>query len=124
VPADVKRRRLNQLLALQEPIGMERNRAWLDRTVEVLVDTIVPPRSHEHHDADDPVSLASRSRGGSGAGERVHLTGRTRQSKLVHLEGPVSWLGCLVDVRIEHAGPYALRGVPTTGAAATAPRPT
>ncbi|MES1239733.1 MAG: MiaB/RimO family radical SAM methylthiotransferase, partial [Chloroflexota bacterium] len=29
VPADVKRRRLNELLALQEPIGLERNRAWL-----------------------------------------------------------------------------------------------
>jgi tRNA-2-methylthio-N6-dimethylallyladenosine synthase len=122
VPADVKRRRLNQLLALQEPIGLERNRAWLDRTVEVLVDTILPPRSHEHQDADEPLPLASRPRGGA---ERVRLTGRTRQSKLVHLEGPAEWLGSFVDVRIQHAGPYALRGTPTpTGAAATAPAST
>jgi tRNA-2-methylthio-N6-dimethylallyladenosine synthase len=121
VPADVKRRRLNQLLALQEPIGLERNRAWLGRTVEVLVDTIVPPRSHEHE--DEPISIASRPRADAPAG--VRLTGRTRQSKLVHLEGPASWLGSFVDVRIEHAGPYALRGVATTtGAAATAPRTT
>ena len=31
VPADEKRRRLNELLALQEAIGLERNRAWLGR---------------------------------------------------------------------------------------------
>ena len=36
--ADVKRRRLNELLALQEAIGLERNRAWVGREVEVLVD--------------------------------------------------------------------------------------
>ena len=108
VPADVKRRRLNQLLALQEPIGLERNSAWLGRTVEVLVDAIVPPRSHEHEDADEPISIASRRTGTEpvdpAARAQVRLTGRTRQNKLVHLMGPASWLGSLVDVRIEHAG--------------------
>jgi tRNA-2-methylthio-N6-dimethylallyladenosine synthase len=112
VPADVKRRRLNQLLALQEPIGLERNRAWLDRMVEVLVDAIVPPRSHDHEDADEPISIAPRV-----AADTTRLTGRTRQNKLVHLTGPASWLGTLVDVRIEHAGPYALRGVTRAGVA-------
>ena len=48
-PAD-KRRRLNTLLAIQERIGYERNRAWVGRETEVLVDTIVPPRSHDHDD--------------------------------------------------------------------------
>jgi tRNA-2-methylthio-N6-dimethylallyladenosine synthase len=126
VPADVKRRRLNQLLALQEPIGLERNRAWLGREVEVLVDTVVPPRSHDHLDADEPLSIAARPRTGTDqdASDLVRLTGRTRQSKLVHLEGPASWLGTFVDVEIEHAGPYALRGTPSTGAAATATRQT
>ncbi len=132
VPAEVKRRRLNQLLALQEPIGLERNRAWLDRTVEVLVDAIVPPRSHEHEDADEPISIASRRGAGASSGDHaapdappahVRLSGRTRQNKLVHLSGPASWLGSLVPVRIEHAGPYALRGVPRASeAAATATR--
>jgi ferredoxin len=36
VPADDKRRRLNTPLAAQEGIGLERNRAWLGREVEVL----------------------------------------------------------------------------------------
>jgi tRNA-2-methylthio-N6-dimethylallyladenosine synthase len=115
VPSDVKRRRLNELLALQEPIGLERNCAWLGRDVQVLVDTIVPPRSHEHEDAEVPIVLGTGPRATEGAGEgpsSVHLSGRTRQNKLVHLTGPASRLGQLVDVRVEHAGPYALRGRP------------
>ena len=117
MPSEDKRRRLNQLLALQEPIGLERNRAWLGRDVEVLVDTIVPPRSHEHANADEPMVVGGPSGRATGAGEgaEVHLTGRTRQNKLVHLTGPSSWLGQLVDVRIDHAGPYALRGEPLVG---------
>ena len=114
VPADVKRRRLNELLALQEPIGLERNRAWLGRAVEVLVDTIVPPRLHDHVDADEPAlndSAAGTTHPSTGEeAEAVHLSGRTRQNKLVHLRGPAGLLGQLVDVRVEHAGPYALRG--------------
>jgi tRNA-2-methylthio-N6-dimethylallyladenosine synthase len=117
VPPEVKRRRLNQLLALQEPIGLERNQAWIGRSTEVLLDAIVPPRSHEHeHDPDEPSHRAASAAGsgtateGEGSGDRVHLSGRTRQNKLVHVEGPAAWLGRLIDVRIDHAGPYSLRG--------------
>ena len=52
VPAAEKRRRLVGLLGVQEAIGLERNRAWLGRETEVLVDTVVPPRSHDHDDED------------------------------------------------------------------------
>jgi tRNA-2-methylthio-N6-dimethylallyladenosine synthase len=99
VPPDVKRRRLNALLALQERIGLERNRAWIGRAVEVLVDSVVPPRTHDHDG------------GGESAGG--HVAGRTRHHKLVHLAGNASLVGRLVDVRIEHAGPYSLRGSPS-----------
>jgi tRNA-2-methylthio-N6-dimethylallyladenosine synthase len=114
VPAEDKRRRLNTLLALQEPIGLERNRAWLGRTVEVLVDSVVPPRAHDHEDGDGPAPLVDPAPAGQGSGDGpARLSGRTRQNKLVHLVGPASWVGSLVDVRIEHAGPYALRGIAT-----------
>jgi tRNA-2-methylthio-N6-dimethylallyladenosine synthase len=105
VPAEEKRRRLNVLLDRQEPIGHDRNRGWLGRTVEVLVDTIVPPRSHDH---DEPVDAATPTP----AGEGTALSGRTRQNKLVHLTGSADWVGRFVDVRIDHAGPYSLRGSP------------
>jgi tRNA-2-methylthio-N6-dimethylallyladenosine synthase len=96
VPADVKRRRLNTLLALQEQIGLERNREWVGRDVEVLVESVVPPRSHDHD--------------GGAESDCGHVAGRTRHHKLVHLAGDASLVGRLVNVRVEHAGPYALRG--------------
>jgi tRNA-2-methylthio-N6-dimethylallyladenosine synthase len=114
VPAIEKRRRLVGLLGVQEAIGLERNLAWLGRTTEVLVDTIVPPRTHDHEDdeAEDGAEGAAESRD---AFARLpdgvaHLSGRSRESKLVHLAGPPSLLGELAHVRVEHAGPYALRG--------------
>jgi tRNA-2-methylthio-N6-dimethylallyladenosine synthase len=97
VPSDVKRRRLNELLALQEGIGLERNRAWEGRQVEVLVDAVTAPRSHDHED-------------GAGHAAVPMVSGRTRQNKLVHLPGGPELVGRLVSARVEHAGPYALRG--------------
>ena len=114
VPPDVKRARLNELLALQEGIGLERNRAWLGREVEVLVDTVTPPRSHDHEDAPDggqgDDGPAHQVRAGSPSGAS-RVAGRSRQNKLVHLPGDAQLVGRLVRARVEHAGPYALRGV-------------
>ena len=109
VPAADKRRRLNALLAIQEPIGLERNQRWLGREVEVLVETIARDRSHEHEEpaTDGEGSTPRGVRPGPG---QVALSGRTRGNKLVHLAGDANWVGSLVAVRIEHAGPYALRG--------------
>lgn len=109
VPAADKRRRLNALLAIQEPIGLERNQRWLGREVEVLVETVARDRSHEHeeHAADGEGSAPRGVQPGPG---QVALSGRTRGNKLVHLAGDATWVGSLVGVRIDHAGPYALRG--------------
>jgi tRNA-2-methylthio-N6-dimethylallyladenosine synthase len=92
---DVKRRRLNELLAVQEGIGLERNRAWVGREVDVLLDTLAPARSHGHDSPSDP---------------RPAVSGRTRGNKLVHVAGDPRLVGREVMVRIDHAGPYALRG--------------
>jgi tRNA-2-methylthio-N6-dimethylallyladenosine synthase len=99
VPPDVKRRRLNELLAVQESIGLERNREWIGREAVVLVDAMTPPRSHDHDSDDD----AAPARG-------PQVSGRTRQNKLVHLAGGPELVGRTVRVRVDHAGPYALRG--------------
>jgi tRNA-2-methylthio-N6-dimethylallyladenosine synthase len=101
VPAADKRRRLNTLLAVQEAIGLERNEAWLGREVGVLVDAVNPPREHEHgEDIATAIPGAEASR----------LSGRTRGNKLVHVAGDQALVGREVMVRIDHAGPYALRG--------------
>ncbi|HMJ79756.1 MAG TPA: radical SAM protein, partial [Candidatus Dormibacteraeota bacterium] len=95
-----KRRRLNELLGLQEGIGRRRYAAWLGRTTEVLVEAVRPPRAHDH-DSQEPQPPAS---------DDVRLVGRNRENRLVHLEGPPSLVGDLALVRIERTGPYALAG--------------
>ncbi len=111
VPAADKRRRLNTLLAVQEPIGLERNQGWLGREVEVLVERVARPRTHEHDDPE-PAGEGSAPRGVQPRPGEVAMSGRSRGNKLVHLAGPADWVGRLVTVRVEHAGPYALRGTP------------
>ncbi|MFL5687295.1 MAG: tRNA (N6-isopentenyl adenosine(37)-C2)-methylthiotransferase MiaB [Chloroflexota bacterium] len=103
VPPDVKRRRLNELLAVQEQIGLERNRSWLGRDVDVLVDAVAPARSHEHEHDSGPEEPGPTP-------ARTTVTGRTRGNKLVHVFADASVVGDEVRVRVEHAGPYALRG--------------
>ncbi len=95
VPRAEKKRRLQALLDLQEGIGRAANDAWLGRTTEVLVDQQRPPSSHS--DAP-PVEGTAR------------LAGRNRNNKLVHFDGKPELIGRLVDVTIDHAGPYSLSG--------------
>jgi tRNA-2-methylthio-N6-dimethylallyladenosine synthase len=110
VPAAEKRRRLVGLLDLQEGIGLERNRAWLGRETEVLVDTVVPPRQHDHDDEEAAGTSESRDAFAHLPEGIAHLAGRSRENKLVHVAGDPALVGRLVRVRIDHAGPYALRG--------------
>ncbi len=110
VPAAEKRRRLVELLAVQERIGLERNRAWLGQTTEVLVDTLVPPKHHDHDEAEAAGSSESRDAFAGLPDGVSHLAGRSRENKLVHVAGSPELVGRLVDVVVDHAGPYALRG--------------
>jgi tRNA-2-methylthio-N6-dimethylallyladenosine synthase len=116
VPPAVKRRRLNELLALQEGIGLECNQEWLGREVEVLVERITPPRRRLVAVADDYAEASYDGAAGvpdlaGTAGEgSVALAGRTRHNKLVHFAGHQRLVGGAVTVRIYYAGPFALRG--------------
>ncbi len=115
VPAAVKKERLNRLLALQEAIGFARNRERLGSLASVLVDTVEQSRGHDH-DADEdqstPATLAGRDPFAAAHRDGwVRLAGRSRENRLVHLAGPATLVGSIVDVRIEAAGPYSLRGV-------------
>jgi tRNA-2-methylthio-N6-dimethylallyladenosine synthase len=108
VPPAVKRERLNELLAIQDGIGLARNQAWLGLGVEVLVDTRTPARAHAH----DGEPAAAGKAAAVQAPTDTRVSGRTRQNKLVHVVGGDDLVGRLVTVRIDHAGPYALRGTP------------
>ena len=83
VPADVKAARLHRVEEIEARISQEINSGYVGTVQAVLVEGV--------------------------RGEQPF--GRTRTGKLVHLDAPAR-IGSLVDVRIEHAGPFSLRGMP------------
>jgi tRNA-2-methylthio-N6-dimethylallyladenosine synthase len=82
IPEDEKMRRFQELEDLQESIATEINSNYLAREVEVLVE-----KQH-----------------------RGQWKGRTETNKLVFFEAEASLSGELVKVKIEHTGPWSLRG--------------
>ncbi|MDE2484384.1 MAG: tRNA (N6-isopentenyl adenosine(37)-C2)-methylthiotransferase MiaB [candidate division NC10 bacterium] len=83
---EVKGRWLEQALALLNRLSLERNRAYLGRTVEVLVN---------REDAK---------------GDAIRHAGRTRQNKIVHFTGEGVEDGGVVAVAITEATPLYLQG--------------
>jgi tRNA-2-methylthio-N6-dimethylallyladenosine synthase len=83
VPASEKRRRINDLLALQRQIAGRRTARWVGRTVEVLVE---------------------------GADELGRPYGRNRQGKRVVVKRAAVQAGELVTVLVEEASPAQLAG--------------
>lgn len=84
VPDAEKRRRFHLIENLQKEISQERNNRWLGETVEVLVE--------DKH--------------------KGSWRGRSPQNKLVFFDDPRNLKGELVQVKIEHAGPWSLSGTP------------
>src|SRR3954447_23585102 len=93
VPEEAKRRRNNELLAVQNAISLEDNRAFVGRTVEVLVEG--PSKSA----AADP-----------GPGEFGQLVGRTWCDRIVVFEGPGRLIGQFLRVEVEGASAVTLFG--------------
>ena len=85
VSEDEKTRRIVALQALQREIQSGLNARLVGRTVDVLVDA------------------GSRRRD-------TELSGRTSTNVVVNLPGPLSWVGRLVPVRVERAGPHSVWG--------------
>jgi tRNA-2-methylthio-N6-dimethylallyladenosine synthase len=87
VPEEEKTRRIVALQALQRDVQTNLNAQLVGRTVVVLVDA------------------ASRRRD-------TELSGRTSTNVVVNLPGETSWIGRLLPVRIERAGPHSVWGRP------------
>ncbi|MEW5987212.1 MAG: tRNA (N6-isopentenyl adenosine(37)-C2)-methylthiotransferase MiaB [Chloroflexota bacterium] len=82
VPDGEKRERFQRIEALQREISLEKNRAYLGETVEVLVEDT----------------------------HKGRWRGRSPHNKLVFFDDPRDLKGCLVKVRVEWAGPFSLSG--------------
>jgi tRNA-2-methylthio-N6-dimethylallyladenosine synthase len=93
VPEDVKRRRNNLLLALQNQICEEDNEAFLGRAVLVLV--------------EGPSKTAEKRGDG---GDRLQLTGRTNCDRIVVFEGNRRQIGLFLPVVVYDANAHTLFG--------------
>jgi tRNA-2-methylthio-N6-dimethylallyladenosine synthase len=94
VPDAVKRRRNNELLALQNQISEEDNRAFLGREVTVLV--------------EGPSKVSEKQ--GDSDGSRLQLTGRTHCDRIVVFEGHRRQVGEFLPVLIYDANAHTLFG--------------
>jgi len=89
VPDAVARERLQRLLERQRAIQERRNRAWVGRTVEVLVE-------------------------GASRRDAQEWTGRTPEDRIVNFRG-ASGPGKLETLKIASSSPFSLRGEPARG---------
>jgi tRNA-2-methylthio-N6-dimethylallyladenosine synthase len=93
VPIEVKRRRNQELLAVQNAISLEDNERFIGRTVEVLVEG--PSKMSSPNDED---------------GALIQMTGRTHCDRIVVLDGLRRQAGQLVPATIYEASSHTLFG--------------
>ncbi|HET6881843.1 MAG TPA: TRAM domain-containing protein, partial [Pirellulales bacterium] len=93
VPEEVKRRRNNELLAIQNAISEEDNQAFLGREVTVLVEG--PSKTSRKQERD---------------GENLQLTGRTNCDRIVVFEGNRRLIGQFLPVVVYDANAFTLFG--------------
>jgi tRNA-2-methylthio-N6-dimethylallyladenosine synthase len=93
VPDEAKRQRNHELLAIQNAISREDNRAFVGRRVEVLV--------------EGPSKVGRRQ---SSEGEVTQLVGRTVCDRIVVFNGPTRLAGRVLSVEIEKVDALTLFG--------------
>ncbi len=99
VPEEVKKRRNNDLLAVQNAVSLADHRARVGQTVEVLVGG--PSKTAlKHEDGGSPLR---------------QLTGRTMTDHIVVFEGNERLVGQTVRVTVEEATAFTLFGTVVTG---------
>jgi tRNA-2-methylthio-N6-dimethylallyladenosine synthase len=113
VPEDVKRKRNNELLAVQGRISAANNREMVGRTVEVMVEgeSKLASKRESYPSAPGTIELRWKSRNSDGDREpTTQLIGRTRGDQVVAFEGPATLKGKLLDVQITDARNLTLFG--------------
>ncbi|MBE6427441.1 MAG: tRNA (N6-isopentenyl adenosine(37)-C2)-methylthiotransferase MiaB [Planctomycetaceae bacterium] len=107
IPDEVKRRRNNELLAVQNRISTEDSEKFIGQEVEILVEgtsknanklTILEGQdSNFYENSHDPNAI-------------LQLTGRTPCDRIVVFDGPRSLIGEIKKVKIVKASPFTLFG--------------
>jgi tRNA-2-methylthio-N6-dimethylallyladenosine synthase len=104
VPQDVKRRRNNELLALQNEICEQGNQAFLGREVIVLVEG--PSKSADKHSSDG----IANGQEPTADSPVLQLTGRTNCDRIVVFDGNRRQIGQFLPIIIYDANAHTLFG--------------
>ncbi|MDR0869810.1 MAG: tRNA (N6-isopentenyl adenosine(37)-C2)-methylthiotransferase MiaB [Planctomycetaceae bacterium] len=92
VPEEIKKERNNELLRIQDEIGLELNKTFISKEVEILVD-------------------GKTGKGGTSSAANVQLSGRTACDRIVVFDSPDdSLIGQFIKRRIADAAPFTLFG--------------
>jgi tRNA-2-methylthio-N6-dimethylallyladenosine synthase len=108
VPEETKRRRNNQLLAVQQEASEDFNRELIGRRVEVLVEGESKLVSRRESASINSVELGWEKP--KPATASVQLVGRTRGDQIVVFDGEPTMKGQLINLQIERAQSLTLFG--------------
>jgi tRNA-2-methylthio-N6-dimethylallyladenosine synthase len=109
VPEDVKRRRNNELLAVQQQVSVESNRELIGQTQEVMIEGESKLVSRQTAYPSSKVELGWEKRANDSS-RTTQLIGRTRGDQIVCFDGDISLKGQLLDVEITDARNLTLFG--------------
>jgi tRNA-2-methylthio-N6-dimethylallyladenosine synthase len=110
VPEDAKRRRNNELLAVQQQVSVESNRELIGQTLEVMIEGESKLVSRQTAYPSSKVELGWEKRAGEASARTTQLIGRTRGDQIVCFDGDISLKGQLLDVEITDARNLTLFG--------------
>ena len=121
VPEEVKKRRNNELLAVQTEMTAQTNLDMVGKTVEVMVEGVSKLTSKQNAYPKSNVTLGSgfdENRRARFSGPALtQLIGRTRGDQIVVFDGAPTLKGKLIDVEIRSAKNLTLFGTLATAAA-------
>jgi tRNA-2-methylthio-N6-dimethylallyladenosine synthase len=113
IPFEVKKRRNNELLDVQNRISEEDNQKFLGKTVEVLVEGPSKRADAQVNDLSggEPVT----------DGTPVQLTGRTHCDRIVVFDGTKRLVGQTIPIGIYEVAAFTLMGTVVTDHVSTGP---
>jgi tRNA-2-methylthio-N6-dimethylallyladenosine synthase len=118
VPENIKRRRNNELLEIQNAISLEENQPFLGRTVEILVEgpskVSRKKTAEETTGGDCPDFRVNENGTVPFRPMTVQLVGRTVCDRIVVFDGPQELTGKILPMKIEKVDAFTLVGAMCT----------
>ncbi|HPF41839.1 MAG TPA: tRNA (N6-isopentenyl adenosine(37)-C2)-methylthiotransferase MiaB [Phycisphaerae bacterium] len=112
IPEEEKRRRNNEMLAVQAEVSLANHQGMLGRKFEVLVEGRSKAELKRQESEQERGGEIDREGDMTGGESRrtIQLVGRTQGDQIVVFDGDADWIGRFANVEIIAATPYTLHG--------------